>query len=130
MAGINISNTLPPTQVTDFTENGQCSQCGNCCGNLLSLTKDEIVKIQRYVKKHKIKPHVINAPLQNPTIDLTCPFLNMEKSSERCNIYPVRPYICRRFNCSENGLERYTEQDVVFAHSERTNVNMRKTFFN
>ena len=129
MVGINISNQLPSTQVTDFTNNGVCSQCGNCCSNLLSLTKNEIERIQKYVKKHRIKPHVINAPLQNPTIDMTCPFLNMEKSSERCNIYPVRPYICRRFNCSEpNGIS-YTVEDIAYAKQERITVDMRSTFF-
>ena len=129
MVGINISNELPPTQITDFTNNGECSQCGNCCGNLLTLTQDEIDKIHKYVKKHRIKQHVINAPLQNPTMDLTCPFLNMDKKVERCNIYPVRPYICKRFNCHETNGISYTDEDIKFAKTERFNIDMRRTFF-
>ena len=39
----------------DLTCNGECTQCGNCCSNLLPMTEDEIATIRKYIKKHHIK---------------------------------------------------------------------------
>lgn len=36
--------------VYDLTCNGECTQCGNCCSNLLPMTEDEIATIRRYIK--------------------------------------------------------------------------------
>lgn len=129
MVGIEFGNTLPKTTVTDCTHNGVCSQCGGCCTNHIALTKNEIKIIQRYIKTHNIQPHIINGPFANPTIDLTCPFLDMNKTTNRCKIYPVRPYICQCFICSDLGsIQRYTH-DVKFQKEKRISINMRETFF-
>ena len=129
MVGINISHTLPENKVTDYTNHGVCSQCGNCCSNMLPLTEHEIKIIRRYVKTHNIKPHVLPAILATPTIDLTCPFLDTTKSTQRCKIYAVRPYICKCFICSDlGGIGRYTT-DKKFKQETRTTINMRNTFF-
>lgn len=34
----------------DLTCNGECTQCGNCCSNLLPMTEDEIATIHKYIK--------------------------------------------------------------------------------
>lgn len=41
--------------IEDFTKNGECSRCGNCCGRLLPLSKKEMDAIKNYIKKHNIK---------------------------------------------------------------------------
>ena len=83
----------------DLTNNGKCTQCGNCCSNLLPMIAEEIETIHKYVKKHNIKGHRHILPLAKPTLDLTCPFLNDSKPSEKCDIYEVRPRVCRDFIC-------------------------------
>ena len=41
--------------IQDFTKDGKCSSCGQCCSNLLPLSNNEIRKIKEYIKKHGIK---------------------------------------------------------------------------
>lgn len=83
----------------DLTDNGKCTQCGACCSNVLPMTEDEISVIHRYVKKHHIKEHRHILPLAEPTLDMTCPFLDDSKPNEKCDIYEVRPSVCRDFIC-------------------------------
>lgn len=83
----------------DLTDNGKCTQCGNCCSNLLPMTDSEIATIRKYIKKHNIRQHRHILPLAEPTLDLTCPFLDDSKSCEKCTIYVVRPRVCRDFIC-------------------------------
>ena len=83
----------------DLTDNGKCTQCGACCSNLLPMTSTEIDTIRKYIKKHNIKEHRHNLPLAEPTLDLTCPFLNDSKPNEKCDIYEVRSRVCRDFIC-------------------------------
>ena len=68
----------------DLTDNGKCTQCGQCCSNILPMTEDEIATIRKYIKKHRIKEHRHNYPTATPTMDMTCPFLNDDKSKEKC----------------------------------------------
>lgn len=115
--------------VYDFTKDGKCSQCGACCSDLLHISESEYRKIKRYIKKHNIKEqkHVAPAVLvEQPKLDLTCPFLNESKKTEKCVIYPVKPLICSCFICSDqqgarNHPELYGEERVL--------VSMRETFF-
>ncbi|WP_295236926.1 YkgJ family cysteine cluster protein [Veillonella sp.] len=79
--------------VTDFTVNGKCSGCGECCADLLPLTNKDVKRIRQYVKRHKIKARAAQAD-----IDMICPFLNM---SNKCMVYPVRPLICKLFKCDK-----------------------------
>lgn len=83
----------------DLTCNGECTQCGACCSNLLPMTDSEINTIHKYIKANGIKEHKHLLPLATPTIDMTCPFLNSNKDKEKCEIYSVRPRICRDFIC-------------------------------
>lgn len=82
----------------DFTCNGKCIGCGECCSNILPMTKQEIERIKAYIKEHNIEEHKNGMFLMNPICDMTCPFLNDSKD-HRCNIYEVRPQICRNFSC-------------------------------
>lgn len=85
--------------IYDFTKNGKCIQCGSCCSNFLVMTAEEIATIHKYIKEHNIKEHKHILPLAEPTIDMTCPFLNDSKPNEKCDIYEVRPRVCRDFIC-------------------------------
>lgn len=85
--------------ITDFTKDGKCSGCGECCGALLPVTRGEIKRIKRYIFKHNIKPHKTEvAPATDFFIDLTCPFRN--EKEKKCDIYEVRPLICKCFMCN------------------------------
>ena len=35
--------------VYDFTDNGKCTSCGQCCSAILPLSKKEIKEILRYI---------------------------------------------------------------------------------
>ena len=49
-----------------------------------------------------------------------CPFLNEEK---KCNIYSVRPEICRRFVCS-----KFKNNERAYDYSDKKVINMLDTF--
>ena len=111
-------------KVTDFTTNdGDCSNCGNCCSNILPMSKREAKKIYRYIKKNHIKPVMHGALVHTKELyDGTCPF--RDDAQGKCLIYPVRPWICRIFTCNK------------FADGERSRttkkldiIDMRQTFF-
>ena len=112
--------------VYDFTDNGKCIQCGNCCSRLLPVTKKEIKEIRRYITKHKIgkQNHGLNV-FANPTIDCTCPFLDTSKMGEKCAIYAVRPLICRDFVCSKGKIP-----DIKFSSGHYGIVDFTEEFFN
>ena len=127
-----FTNNPVKRTVTDYTKNGRCSGCGMCCSNQIPMSDKEIQRIRKYVRQHNIRPHQINLPLVNHTIDATCPFLNMDAKTDRCNIYPVRPFICRMFSC--NAKARQEQYDKIMHdkdryRDERRLTNMRETFF-
>lgn len=107
--------------VYNFTQNGKCSECGNCCTALLPVTKEEVKTIKRYIKRKGVKP------IKNDIdIDLTCPFRN--EKERICNIYEVRPYICRSFICSkmQNDIDR--EKEKLNFDKRFSVINMREYF--
>lgn len=107
---------------TDFTKGGKCSNCGACCSDLLPISKDEVLHIKAYIKRHGIKEHRHNVMVGT---DVTCPF--RDEANRSCTIYPVRPTICRMFMCNR------TEQDIQRTKWELMNkwqpVSMRQEFF-
>lgn len=86
--------------VKDFTEDGKCSGCGNCCANFLPISDVEIKRIKRYVMEHGITESVCRYPLTKPLVDITCPF--RDEVAKKCKIYQVRPAICRDFVCNKS----------------------------
>ena len=109
--------------VTDFTDNGTCSRCGQCCSDLLPLSKTEIERIHRYMKQHNIKEHRNNVIAA--AFDFTCPFRDNVKRI--CTIYSVRPDICRAFKCDYDPEK--IETDKAMFHSRHDVVSMRHEFF-
>lgn len=95
----------------------KCKQCGNCCTDVLFLTPTEVSTIKSYIKKHNIT----TAKTQNifNEDNTECPFLNIER---RCNIYEVRPLICKNFTCYDNSGGDLDYKNIQV-------VDMNDTFF-
>ena len=86
--------------VTNFTKNGECSKCGNCCTPIIPITEEEVKKIREYIKENDIK---MVMPITKEGRHIKCCFYDFE--NHKCNIYPVRPEVCRKFICSLNNKE-------------------------
>lgn len=109
--------------VTDLTNNGECSNCGECCSALLPVSSDEIKQIRQYIHSHNIKPKPgARGPVIKRMIDLTCPFLDLSKE-HKCMIYEVRPLVCSKFICSNDKPEWSAEE-----LKKRKPVSMRRVF--
>lgn len=111
--------------VYDFTVDGECSQCGACCSNLLPVSSKEVKEIHRYVKKHHIPEQKRLTPLADVALDLTCPFRS--ETEKKCLIYSVRPQICRSFRCDYP--RRHIQMNKEMLHKRYQVVDMRKEFY-
>ena len=113
-------------KIIDYSHQGKCSNCGNCCNDFLPLTNADINRIKQYIKKNNIKPinHALRI-LSIINIDMMCPFRNEEE--KKCNIYEVRPEVCKKFFC-----HKYYENFFAIYHEfngKTKNLSMRETFF-
>ena len=108
--------------ITDYTCNGQCSCCGQCCGDILHLSRKEIKRIRQYVKDHKIQPTAKNIFV---AYDNTCPF--RDNVNKKCKIYEVRPDICREFICNLKKEDIYNNRERN--NNSRLARSMRQLFF-
>ena len=111
--------------VTDFTKNGECSNCGHCCGNFLPISGKEIKNIKRYVAKRRIKEQRRIYPMATPVLDMLCPF--RDEVNRRCTIYAVRPAICQDFRCDK--ALKNIKADKSLYHGKYRVVDMREEFF-
>lgn len=82
---------------------GTCAGCGDCCrGDSLPITEMEARRIAEYVEQSGIVPAPRPlAPFAGPVHYMRCPFLR----ENRCQIYKVRPLICRSFLCSKDPVQ-------------------------
>ena len=112
--------------VYDFTKDGKCSNCGQCCADLLPISDEEVRKIRAYIKRNNIKEqrHFLPTVLV-PAFDLTCPFRS--NAERKCVIYEVRPAICRDFQCDKP--RKQIEADKAIYHGLYFPRSMRATFF-
>ena len=108
----------------DFTKNGECSGCGNCCANFLPISDVEIRRIQAYMVEHGITEQVCRFPTAVPTVDVTCPF--RDDVGKRCTIYEVRPAICRDFRCDKAEEAKINKS---LYHGKYGAADMRAVFF-
>lgn len=90
---------------------GVCSNCGECCTDLLPLTPDELRTLKEYAHAHGLREHRQAPFWDQHAIDMTCPFRNQQ--TQRCDAYPARPEICRSFICSKPKAEAYRDRDAV-----------------
>ena len=107
--------------VYNFTKDGKCTKCGNCCTALLPMTKEEFKTIQRYVKRKHIQ--IVR---HTGGIDLTCPFRNDELGI--CMVYEFRPQICRDFVC-DKPQKKIDETKERYSYDNRFRIyNLREIF--
>lgn len=124
MAVLNKFNDLP-RDFQDFTVDGKCSNCGQCCSNILPVGKHEAERIRWYIKKHQIKEQIRRYPTRERVCDLTCPFRS--DSEKKCLIYPVRPAICQDFQCDKP--KKGIAADKTMYHEKYPAIDMRATFY-
>lgn len=109
-------------KVTDYTVDGKCSGCGECCSDLLPMSEREVRRIKTYIKKNGIKEQRHNAA---SGIDMTCPF--RDRVNRKCLIYPVRPEVCREFVCNCDKDKMLKKRNSF--HRKYPAVAMRNKFF-
>lgn len=95
-------------RIINFTNNGKCSNCGQCCGDILHLSKKEIKIIDNYLKKHKIEATPRRVLL---VYDNNCPFRDNKR--KKCKIYEVRPDICKIYKCDKTPEEAIKRRDTT-----------------
>lgn len=88
--------------IINNTINDKCSHCGQCCGMFIPYTNKEIEIIKQYVKEHNIQP-VKDRETSNG-FEARCCFY--DKINRKCNIYPVRPYVCKDFMCNNKDWKK------------------------
>ena len=87
------------TDIQDKFIDGKCSKCGECCGRYLPISEKEVKTIKRYVKGKQLKiPQSQQANVFGLFLNYNCPFMDTE-AKEKCQIYPVRPEICKHYTC-------------------------------
>ena len=106
-------------KLTNFTHAGMCSNCGECCSDFLSLSKEEIKVIDEYIKKHKVEQH------NKGSLNSRCPFRN--DFLRKCDIYEARPYICRVFKCDTQPEEAQFRRDEI--NKSRKPYSLAEVFF-
>lgn len=84
---------------TDNTCNHKCSCCGSCCTCMLPITKKELSVLMDYIRKNNISPSFLS-DYDVGTIHAFCPLLDPD--TNKCKVYPVRPFVCRSFKCDKN----------------------------
>lgn len=110
--------------IYNFTKDGKCSSCGNCCSNILPMSNKEIEIIHRYILKHNIRESKHILPVAKLPYDMTCPF--RDNGKKICTIYPVRPEICRQFICDS---EKRAKHNRKLIGQTREIVLVREEFF-
>lgn len=99
---------------------GKCSNCGECCTEMLPLTLSEVRLIKAYVKEKNIKPYsdIFFLYENKLSCNMMCPFRDF--TEKKCRIYEVRPKICRLFKCNQDA--NTIESHKLAAH-KRANYN-------
>ena len=90
------------------------------------MSRKEVDAIHRYIRKNHIKEckHLLHTA--NRTYDMTCPFLDTDKSCEKCRIYPVRPEICKQFICDNE--QRAKHNRALFGQTRQI-IDVRSEFY-
>ena len=112
-------------EIHDFTVDGKCSKCGECCSNILPVSDMEIRRIKQYIAKHKIKENIHFIPLAGDVVDGICPFL--DNATHKCAIYSIRPAICRDFQCDK--FAKGVKPNWKLYAGKYKAINVRETFF-
>lgn len=83
-------------KVANCSTKGSCSKCMQCCTDFIPLTQEDIRRIKKYMSTHNVDRNICTDEHGNYMI--LCPFL----SESGCQIYDMRPEVCRGFCCWHN----------------------------
>ena len=93
--------------VTDKFVDDKCSKCGECCGRVLPITDKEIKNIKKYIKGKKLKIYPASQKTcLSEIVNFNCPFLDPD-AENKCQIYPVRPKICKVYTCRDHVQKKF-----------------------
>lgn len=106
-----INKSVEGDNIRPHAIDGKCVKCGQCCGLFVPVTNEELATIKKYVKKHNIKPVTDRQTIMG--FEARCCFY--DKKNKKCNIYPVRPWVCRDFMCDRKDWKekRNNEYDTT-----------------
>lgn len=106
-------------KITNNCISGKCTKCGQCCTDFIPLKLKEVDTLKKYIAEHNIE--LTDWTEFNPTtgmydIKMFCPLL--EKGTNLCKAYEVRPNICKTFKCCKNPQIVYKERDAIAKSSK------------
>lgn len=102
-------------EITSNYINGKCSRCGECCTPFIPITNKEYKIIKKYIKENNIQ---CENQADGNNVYITCCFYN--RKERKCNIYEVRPEVCRRFRCC-NTMQQINARKKYF--NDRADIN-------
>ena len=118
----SLWGNLDLTNLIRANEDG-CSNCGSCCDDILPLSNEDIIRIDKHLKNNVIGETKSQYEIIKDgkiVFSHSCPFLNHHKGS--CNIYSARPEICRQYQCNRPLF--------IFDNDKALLRSMRLVFFN
>ena len=116
--------------IKNYCIDGKCSRCGCCCTDFAYISDVEIARIKKFLKKHPIK-ELNGKPDFNSRVPIICPFYNAIE--RKCNIYSVRPRVCRLFQCNKSPEELESNKQKFIAkeyHNVADFMSWHKIFYN
>lgn len=126
MNNIKVGNI--EAEHNNYTINGECSNCGACCSNTLPMTKQDVAKVRKYIRKHNIKPinHVPGMMVER-YVDAICPF--RDNVNECCTIYEARPSVCRMYKCDKTLVDIVRDVKNGLFDTKAKAYDVRSTFY-
>lgn len=91
-------------EITDYN-NPTCKGCNECCSIIVMITKEEFMRLRKFLRHDNLGKQIFKRGINlitryrdQGTLYLMCPFCNSKK---RCEIYSMRPKMCRDFHCTK-----------------------------
>lgn len=106
-------------KLNNFFKDGKCSRCGECCTPFIPITNKEYKTIKKYIEKNNIE---CEEQVEGNNVYIKCCFYN--RKEKKCNIYEVRPEVCRRFKCC-NSMQQINARRKYF--NDRADINKAGT---
>lgn len=96
----------------DYSVNGKCINCNECCSVNLPLTRKEYKFFKKVIAVNiKAIRNNYEIFMKKGLYFLRCPFSSLE--NKRCQIYKDRPTICRVYHCHKE--LKYDEETIKLA---------------
>jgi hypothetical protein len=110
---VDYFNSVQKFEPVDL-KNPKCINCNECCGIMVNISKFEMEKIKRFLRRNRGIVKKINSknkilPLSNDIgLDLRCPF----SIDKKCIINSVKPEICEKFHCSPELCSTFNRNEI------------------